>query len=189
VLQSFLKDYPTGDRHDQIYKRLDDVLWDKTRKDDLGSLQAYVSRMSTGRHLMEARAQSEKLTAAKLADQATRSRNNDKAAVLKVIAEYNQAYNDRDIEALKRVWPTMGQKQVSAQRDFFRTASNVASAYNLEQEPQIMGDEATVRIMLTFSYVVNGKEEKTKPSRVTITLKRAGSLASTPLWQIQSVGK
>jgi hypothetical protein len=65
VLQSFLKDYPSGDLHDQVYKHLDDVVWEKTRKDDVASVQAYVSRMSAGGHLSQARNEIEKLTAPK----------------------------------------------------------------------------------------------------------------------------
>jgi eukaryotic-like serine/threonine-protein kinase len=189
VLQSFLMDYPSGELHDQIYNRLDDVVWEKTRKDDPGSLQAYLSRMTAGRHVSQARYDIEKLNAPKATKEASKPALDDKAAVLKVIAEYNQAYNDRDIDALKKVWPNMGQKQISAERDFFKTASSVTSSYNIEQGPQINGDEATVRVMLTFNYVMNGKEERAKPSRVTITLKKAGSLSSTPIWQIQSIGK
>ena len=36
VLQSFLKDYPSGDLHDQVYKHLDDVVLGENQEGRLG---------------------------------------------------------------------------------------------------------------------------------------------------------
>jgi serine/threonine-protein kinase len=192
TLQAFLRDYPSGTRHDQIFGRLDDVLWQQTNKNDVASLKAYGARMPAGKHLSEAQAAIEKLTAATVLEPAKPAKPlkpvvDDRTAVLGVIAQYNRAYNDRNIEELKRIWPTMGNKQIASTRDFFKTVKSVASTYKVDEDPQINGDEATVRWTLTFSYVMNGKEVNQKPSRVITTLKKKQSSDSAGVWEIQSV--
>ncbi|HEX9111159.1 MAG TPA: hypothetical protein VF845_06735 [Terriglobales bacterium] len=189
LLLGFLKDYPSGTPHDQISGRLDDVVWRKTRKDDLAGLQAYVARFPGGRHLSQARTDIEELTPPppKISKEPPKPVVDERAAVLRVIAQYNQAYNDRNIDALKRIWPTMDSKQIASMRDFFRMVSSVTSTYQVDQDPQFNGDEAIVRWTLTFSYVLNGKEVNQKPSRVIMTLKKKQSPDSGAVWQIQSV--
>jgi hypothetical protein len=148
--------------------------------------------MPAGKHLSEAQAAIEKLTVATVLEPAKPAKPlkpvvDDRAAVLAVIAQYNRAYNDRKIEELKRIWPTMGNKQIASTRDFFKTVKSVASTYKVDEDPQINGDEATVKWTLTFSYVMNGKEVNQKPSRVITTLKKKQSSDSAGVWEIQSV--
>jgi len=190
VLQAFLRDYPSGTRHDQIFGRLDDTVWERTNKSEIASLQAYVSGVPGGKHLSQAQDAIEKLNEAVKPASPTKPVVDDKPAVLAVVAQYSQAYNDRNIDALRRVWPTMDNKQAATTRDFFRRASSVASTYKIDQEPQISGDEATVRVTLALSYVMrDGRQENPKPSSFTITLKKKESPGSAANWQIQSVGK
>jgi hypothetical protein len=192
TLQAFLRDYPSGTRHDQIFGRLDEMVWERTNKNDKGSLQAYVSGMPGGKHLSQAQDAIEKLTTATVIEPAKPAKPlkptvDDRAAVLGVIAQYNRAYNDRNVEELKRIWPTMGNKQIASTRDFFKTVRSVASTYKIDGDPQINGDDATVRWTLTFSYVMNGKEVNQKPSQVITTLKKKQSSDSATVWEIQSV--
>jgi hypothetical protein len=188
ILQAFLKDYPTGVHHDQIYGRRDELLWERTSQSDKGSLQAYVARMPEGKYVGQANDAIEKLTeAAKSPKQPAKPVVDDKNEVLKIVAQYNQAYNDRNVDALRKIWPTMDHKRIASTRDFFKTASSVTSTYKIDQEPQINGDEAIVRWTLTFSYVVNGKEENQRPSGVIMTLKKHQSASSAAVWEIQSV--
>jgi hypothetical protein len=190
TLQAFLKDYPSGTRHDQIFGRLDDMAWERTNKNDKGSLQAYVSGMSAGKHLSQAQDAIEKLTEAAKPAKPPTPLVDDKAAVLAVVAQYSQAYNDRNIGALRRIWPTMDNKEAATIRDFFKMASSVASTYKIDQEPQISGDEATVKVRFNLSYVMrDGRQENPKPSSFTMTLKKKESPGSAGNWQIQSAGR
>ena len=190
TLQAFLKDYPSGTRHDQIFGRLDDMAWERTNKNDKGSLQAYVSGMPAGKHLSQAQDAIERLTEAANPAKPPKPLVDDKAAVLAVVAQYSQAYNDRNIGALRRIWPTMDNKEAATIRDFFKMASSVASTYKIDQEPQISGDEATVKVTLNLNYVMrDGRQENPKPSSFTMTLKKKESPGSAGNWQIQSAGR
>src|SRR5437016_8145113 len=87
----------------------------------------------------------------------------DKAAVLEVIEQYNRAYNDRNIEELRNIWPSMDKKRIVNQRDFFKTATSVRSTYIIDEEPQITGDEATVKFTQVVDYVTQGRHAKQPP--------------------------
>ena len=188
LLDAFLKDYPSGPYHDQIISRRDDLAWKKTSKSDMASLQAYVSKFPAGNHVSQARAEMQRLTEPSIPKTVIKPPTDDKAAILAVISQYNRAYNDRDLEALRKLWPGMDSKRISADRDFFNTASSVTSSYKLDEDPQINGDDALVKMTFTLGYEMNGKQEKPRPSKVTIRLKKRES-AGSGIWEIQSVGK
>jgi hypothetical protein len=186
ILQSYLKDYPSGEHHDEIYKHLDDVVWNKTRKNELTSLRAYLERFERGRHAEEAQNEIEKLTAPKLTKETPKPVVDDKAAIREVIDQYDRAYSDRNIDELRRIWPGMAKKQVSNLRDFFKTAKNIRSSYMFDDEPQITGDEATVRFTQKVTYTVEGGNERPLSWTRTAKLRRESS-PGAPGWKIESL--
>jgi eukaryotic-like serine/threonine-protein kinase len=185
VLQAFLKDYPSGTRHDQIFGRLDDLVWEKTNKNDKTSLQAYVSRMSAGKYVGQAHDAIEKLTeAARPPKQPVKPVVDEKAEVLKLVERYVKAYNDTNIDELRQIWPGMDKRQISSMHDFFRTAKNVRSSYTLLEEPQVNGTEATVKISQVTTFVLEGQQQRTSGPRIIKLRLRPGSPGS---WEISSV--
>jgi len=185
LLEAFLRDYPSSGRHAQIYRHLDDVVWQKTTKSDVSGLQSYCARFPDGRHLSEAYADIDRLTHEKP------NRDRDKDAVLEVIDRYNRAYNDRNVDELRNVWPSMDKKQIAHQRDFFRTASSVSSTYRVVEDPQIKGDEATVKFTQVVEYVVQGRRETPlSPGTRIVQLRRIPSGPSTlGVWKIESMSQ
>ena len=151
--------------------------------------------MPSGKHLSQAQDAIEKLSeaatiAAAKPPKPSKPILDDRAAILEVVEQYNQAYNDRNISVLRRIWPTMDNKEATTIRDFFKMASSVASTYKVDQEPQISGDAATVKVTLALSYVMkDGRQVSARPSSFTMTLKKKESPGSLASWQIQSAGK
>jgi hypothetical protein len=186
TLQAFLKDYPSGTRHDQIFGRLDDMAWERTNKNDKGSLQAYVSGMPAGKHISQAQDAMEKLTAAAKPAKPPTPTVDAKAEVLKVVDRYVKAYNDTSIEELRQIWPSMDKKRVSSMRDFFRMARNVKSKYALLEEPTVNASEATVKITQDTAFVVEGRQQK-QSGTLTLKLKPAPGTSGT--WEISSVSE
>ena len=112
----------------------------------------------------------------------------DKLAVLEVIQQYSQAYDERSIEALRKIWPSLNQKQISSTSYFFWTVNNVKVTWSVVEGPQINGDEATVRITLALSYVLGGQKEEPRPEAATIKLRRVASSPHAPgRWEIDSI--
>ena len=184
TLQAFLKDYPSGTRHDQIFGRLDDMAWERTNKNDKGSLQAYVSGMSAGKHLSQAQDAIEKLTEAAKPAKPPAPTVNTKAEVIKLVERYVKAYNDTNIEELKQIWPSMDKREVSNMHDFFRTARNIKSSYTLLEEPKVNGADATVKIVLVTTFVLQGQQQRRSG---TLTLKLKPAPGTPGSWEISSV--
>jgi len=113
----------------------------------------------------------------------------DKSAVLEVIKQYQQAYDQRNVDELKRIWPGMDKSRVASLRDFFRTASSVKSTVHIDQEPLVNGDEATVKFTQLVTYVMKGHESKPFALTSTAKLKRVSSTTpGTPGgWRIDSL--
>ena len=184
TLQAFLKDYPSGTRHDQIFGRLDDMAWERTNKNDKGSLQAYVSGMPAGKHLSQAQDAIERLTEAAKPAKPTTPTANTKAEVIKLVERYVKAYNDTSIEELKQIWPSMDKREVSNMHDFFRTARNIKSSYTLLEEPKVNDADATVKIVLVTTFVLEGQQQRRSG---TLTLKLKPAPGTPGSWEISSV--
>ena len=184
TLRAFLKEHPSGPEHDQIYGRLDDVIWGKTKTDDVASLRAYVEKMSDGKYVSQARQEIEKLTEAAKPSKPIEPTVDTRAEVLKLIERYVKAYNDTNIEELRQIWPGMDKKRVSDMRQFFRIARNVQSSYRLLEEPRINGSEATVKIAQETTFVVEGRQQK-QSSTLILTLKPAPGTSGG--WEIRAV--
>jgi len=184
TLEVFLKDYPSGTRHDQIFGRLDDMAWERTNKNDKGSLQAYVSGMPAGKHLSQAQDAIERLTEAAKPAKPTTPTANTKAEVIKLVERYVKAYNDTSIEELKQIWPSMDKREVSNMHDFFRTARNIKSSYTLLEEPKVNDADATVKIVLVTTFVLEGQQQRRSG---TLTLKLKPAPGTPGSWEISSV--
>jgi hypothetical protein len=189
-LEAFLRDYPSGDRHAQIYRHLDDVAWQKTDKSEVTSLQSYAARFPDGKHVGEARSDLDALTQSMPMPAMPSIPVVDyRVAVLEVIAQFNRAYNDRSIDELKNIWPSMDKRQIASQRDFFKTASSVTSTYRIDEGPQISGDEATVKFTQVVTYMVKGTSQKISRNWIRVVkLRRVESRRGTPGgWKINSM--
>src|SRR5579862_5218604 len=184
TLRAYLKEHPSGPEHDQIYGRLDDVIWGKTKTDDVASLRAYVEKMSDGKYVSQARQEIEKLTEAAKPSKPIEPTVDTRAEVLKLVERYVKAYNDTNIEELRQIWHGMDKKRVSDMREFFRIARNVQSSYRLLEEPRINGSGATVKIAQETTFVVEGRQQK-QSSTLILTLKRAPGTSGG--WEIRAV--
>jgi hypothetical protein len=174
VLQAFLKDYQSGTRHDQIFGRLDDLAWEKTNKSDKASLQAYIARTPPGRHTGEAKNDLESLKP----PPPPPPPRDERRAVNDVLEQYRQAYEHRNVDELKTIWPGMTDSAASGLRRFFRDARSVRMTCNIVEGPNIEGDRAIVAF--TQSLTIAGQPHVGQ--QVVMTLKRVKST-----WQIESL--
>jgi len=174
VLQAFLKDYPSGTRHDQIFGRLDDLAWEKTNKSDKASLQAYIARTPPGRHTGEAKNDLESLKP----PPPPPAPRDERRAVNDVLEQYRQAYEHKNVDELKTIWPGMTDSAASGLRRFFRDARSVRMTCNIVEGPNIEGDRAIVAF--TQSLTIAGRPHVAQ--QVVMTLKRVKST-----WQIESL--
>ena len=140
---------------------------------DIAQLKAYVAKYPEGQYVRSAQEEIAKLTDNRPTAPATDA--TDKSAILEVIKQYQQAYDQRNVEELKRIWPGMDKSRVASPRDFFRTASSVKSTVHIDQEPLINGGEATVKFTQLVTYVMKGRESKPFALTSTAKLKRVAA--------------
>lgn len=154
---------------------------------DVEQLKAYVAKYPDGQYVRSAQEEIAQLTDNRRT--VPTAEVADKSAVLEVIKQYQQAYDQRNVEELKRIWPGMDKSRISSLRDFFRTASSVKSTVHIDQEPLIKGDEATVKFTQLVTYVMKGRESKPFVLTSTAKLKRVASTTEgTPGgWRIDSI--
>ncbi|HYL12311.1 MAG TPA: protein kinase [Terriglobales bacterium] len=197
ALENFLKKYPSGGYHDQAVSRYDDLMWQRSgRGRDLNAVLAYLQKFPNGNHAEDAQKARAQLTRAvehtpESSQQASAPvvlAIDEKKAVLDVLVLYRRAYEDRNIDELQKIWPSMTHQQVRSVSDFFKTASSVNLSYSVSGEPEITGNEALVTLTQSLTYMVNGKSQQPRPATMTVRLKKPGSTqGSASAWQIESI--
>lgn len=200
-LLQFLRKYPASKHTTQVLARIDDLDWKKVNRTDLASLDAFLQNHPQGQHASEARGLVEELQSEQrdliaaggsieslqgylkrhpnspYAEQVRQklAQQLDKEAVLSVLHRYEQSYNRQDLDGIVNLWPSCPDRIRKTLRESFRSAEKQQLQLELQGEPDIQGNFASVRGQETRS----GSLTSTAP--VTITLVRqSGS------WFIQS---
>jgi outer membrane protein assembly factor BamD (BamD/ComL family) len=193
VLRDFLARNPSGEYHERVAERLDDLAWANTESSDAASLNTYLSRFPGGRHADQARSQIAALTRASEsnANKANVERTipavvHDKSAVLKLVHQYQQAYQNESVDQLKALWPNMGEPQIRALNDFFGHAQLVKLDYMLNGDPIIADNSATLKLTQTLTYVAHATNNTvSSKTKLIMYLRRQASDSSD--WRIESI--
>jgi hypothetical protein len=190
VLENYLRIFPTGEYHDRASNKLDELLWEHTgRGEEVGSLRAYLQTFPTGKHADQVRKELDQLTRPKETANANQPRVteaprtttppvngstplDDQTAVQNVLNSYEKSYEGEDMTGLQRLWPGMSSKTVEGLADFFRSATSVKLTYIVVDSPQISGNDATITFKQEISYVMGGKFQKIKGTKLTMKLKK-----------------
>jgi hypothetical protein len=188
TLRAFLKEYPSGTQHDQIYGHLDDVIWERANKNDEKSLDAYLKEFSSGRHAQDARTQLAKLPSTSPPPPPPPNKIpkapqvDDNRAIALVLDQYKKAYEDLNVDELTAIWP-------STQLNFSGIRSAELSLTPIGK-PDIQGDTAVVNVSQSFKFRDLGKGDHKFDSRLTLRLRRSGDKGSpTAGWIIESISK
>ena len=197
AFEDFLRKYPSGAYHDQGVALYDDLMWQRSgRGKDLNGVFAYLQRFPNGNHAEEAQKARAQLTrvvehtpeATSPASAPVALAIDEKKAVLDVLMQYRKAYEDRNIDELERIWPSMTHQQIRSVRDFFKTTSSVHLTYSVSGEPEITGNEALVTVTQWLTFVVSGQSQQPKPVTMTVRLKKPGAAQrGATAWQIDSL--
>jgi eukaryotic-like serine/threonine-protein kinase len=196
ALEDFMRRYPSGGYHDQVASRLDDLSWQKTSGSDANSLRSYLQKFPGGKHADEANRDIALLTRPlekpRTPDlprvQPPAPVFDDRKAVLDVLQEYQKAYEDKNVDELKKIWPEMTPQAFNKLQDVFNTVDSIRLKYEVKGNPEITGDQASVRFLQTLTLNLKGKRQNPMSSTVIMTLKKTNrSPGSPPAWTIDSI--
>jgi len=197
ALEAFLKTHSSGNYHDRVMRRYDDLIWERSgHGKDLKGVLAYLERFPNGSHVEDAQHAKVELTGVvehnpepvRRSMAAVLPEIDEKKAVLDVLELYRKAYEDRNLEELKKIWPGMTHQQIRSLSDFFRIANAVNLTYSVSGEPEVTGNEAQIKLKQSVSYVVGGKSERAKPATMIVKLRKLGlAQQGTTTWQIDSI--
>jgi outer membrane protein assembly factor BamD (BamD/ComL family) len=203
-LDAYVKRFPGSPHAQEATRKLDDLRWSKTNKSDSGELNDFLSRYPGSAHRSDAQAQLNQLAASSSAkaaaananrtaanavapavkpDAAPISKSNSEADVRATIQRYVDAFDNRDADALRAVWPTLGARY-GKYKDSFRMASAIREQVTIDSvEISSDGTKATVRGQSALAYT--GKSDK---SPHTVGAKTVFQLAkSAGGWTITDV--
>ena len=90
------------------------------------------------------------------------------------LARYRSAFESKDLEGLKSVWPGLSRSEVNAFENFFRIARSIKLELRLSGEPTITPDSASVQCRRVMTAADERGPLPAQDQAVTITLRRAG---------------
>lgn len=156
ALLEFLKRYPNGPFTGQVNDRLDHLRWNAVNQKDQAAVQAFRQQYPQSVHAAEAQRLLEQFQEALAGSNALQT----------AVKQYVEAYNSRDIEALKAVWPTLSKKQQDTIQDSFKHAKSLRLDLEPVGEAQIKGDTALV----TFRRVLQSKDDRGPELKIADTM-------------------
>jgi hypothetical protein len=196
---AFLSKYPRG-AHVAMAKNLlaqlrseEHTAWARaSTANQVSSYQDFLHRYPNSEYAAAARSQVENLQAEMQRRAAAASApppvRSDDQIVLDVLAQYQRAYDDRKVEELATIWPSMTSRAIGSLRKFFNDADQVSLTYDLLGQPEINHDEAVIRFTQSLNYTVEGKTQKPSSAKVIMRLRKlTDASGASGKWIIESI--
>jgi hypothetical protein len=203
ALLQYLQKHPTSKNATQVRNRIEEIDWKNANRTDLQSLDAFLQAHPQGQHANEARGLVEELqrdqgdfiaaerTGSSEALQAYLKRHpnspyaeqvrqklsqqQDKEAVLSVLHRYEESYNRQDLDGIVNLWPSCPDRIRKVLRDSFHSTEKQKLKLEVQGDPDIKGNFASVTGQETRS----GSLTSTAPVTITLVRQSGG-------WFIQS---
>jgi len=173
-LREFLSRYPSSKAASQIRGKIEDLEWSKVQdSNDPNQLQAFIDRYPNGKHFAEASRLSDQIVADDVAWRSTmnsssvetvrsflekypRSRHagdarsleillTDQADISKLLHDYEDSYNHRDVGRLMQIWPACPTVVQSLLKNE-QTASSVT--LSMKSTVAVKGSSAAVQVII-----------------------------------------
>lgn len=168
ALQQFRQNYPNGEHFAAAAQRIEQLDWEKAeRTGDAKSIRDFLSKYPAGAFSGAARANLAKL------DQ-TASDAAARALVTAALGRYRTAFENKDADGLKAVWPSLSRAELSSFQNFF----GIARSIKLDLQPlapaEISGNGATLRCRRVITAADNRGPLPVQDQVVVIHFNRSG---------------
>jgi hypothetical protein len=95
-------------------------------------------------------------------------------AIADSIARYRQAFEARDLDGLKAVWPSLGRSEQSSFQNFFRMVRSVKLEMTPAAEPEITPSGAVAQYRRVISASDERRALPTQAQTVKVTFRKSG---------------
>jgi eukaryotic-like serine/threonine-protein kinase len=194
ALDDYIKRFPSSSHASEATRRVDDLRWSNTSKNSTSALNDFLSRYPGSSHRADAQAQLNQLVAANNTKAASTNaptapspapapiaKTNSEADIRTLIQQYSDAYTNRDADALRKIWPTMGSKYDKVKANF-ASATAIREQVNIESiEISPDGSKAMVKGHSNLVFTLGKQSRENKGTR-TFLLSR-----SNGVWTINDV--
>jgi hypothetical protein len=143
--------------------------WDRIRNTtDISVLEQFRLAFPNGAHFAEVGKRIEQLEKA-LAVASTRRMVDD------ALNRYRVAFENKDFDGLKSVWPTLTRSELDSIGNFFRIAKSITVQLKPLAEPDVTADSARVRCRRTLSAAIDRGTLPSQDQMVDIRLRKSGN--------------
>jgi len=174
----------------RVAQQTEQAAWDNTDKNSRDHLQDYLSRFPAGAHVQQVRARIDEIdrhAAEALASQRLREQKDqeqvkraaDEQAIVKLLKDFEAAYNRKDLPSLQKLWNGV---PVATYRNQFRDSKDLQFRLEVAAPPVMNGNGAIVICTRTQSFRGQVDGLQTVSERVKLTLSREASG-----WLIRSI--
>ena len=174
--EAFIKNHPDSPHGEEAERKMEEMNWQSLTKDEVG-LKGFLSRHPSGAHVADARSLLAGLEKAQ--DEQSRLEA-EKRSVLALLQKYSEAYNNRDANAVRRIYPGVPLATV-------RNAFKDARSYELKltpEEPKLRNNTASVRCQRVVTLTTTFGHTLPTNDKIVIQLRK-----DSGQWLIESVNK
>jgi ketosteroid isomerase-like protein len=163
-LGAYLSSFPEGKHTAEAKGKLDelrdDAAWQRTNRGDENGLDTYLKAFPRGKHTDAAQDLIAKIHASVDDGGAKPPRASQKdldgAAIRTLLQGYESAFATRNVDALLKLWPSMGTKEYKKLKDTFAAVSSMSMQVAIQDIQLSRGDTATANTLISQSAKVSG---------------------------------
>jgi serine/threonine-protein kinase len=166
ALQDFQRKYPDSPFSAQAAARIERLTWESvTGTKDGKALRAFRAQFPNGPHAAQASAEIDALDA-----------EANSHALLDTLNRYQAAYESRDTDAIRTLWPSLGRDDLSKIDGFFKATRSAKMTLQPQGSPKFSGDTATIACRRSITaQMKDGTRQRPAEQDVTVRLKKSGA--------------
>lgn len=174
-LQAYLERHASGAHVQQARTQLEQLDWEAVKRSgDEQLVQSFLRTYPQGKYADQARTLLQSLRESKGAEAQKRQQAEDERGIRETLGGYRQAYENRNIDQLRRVWPSINAQEANNTQQSFRAANAIHMSLQ-EKSIKVIGDTAQVECVQSMQIVAGGNKQTISNSATFGLQRRSGS--------------
>jgi hypothetical protein len=166
ALQDFQRKHPDSPFAARAAARVEQLSWDAvTGTKDGKALRAFRAQFPSGAHASQAAAELEAL-----------DMEANTQSLLATLNSYQAAYDNRDTDAIRAVWPSLGRDDLGKIDGFFKATKSAKMTLQPLGTPKVSGDTATIACKRSITaQMKDGTRQRPIEQNVTVRMTKSGA--------------